>query len=130
MDTPETRADLDIPMEDDAGAIGSASTVRPLAVPRKIGPIRAIVTTARPRQWAKNVLVFGAPATAGVLLEPDPLRAAVAAFVAFCLVASGVYFLNDVVDVASDLQHPTKRLRPVAATRFAERRGASQNGRA
>jgi decaprenyl-phosphate phosphoribosyltransferase len=115
MDTPETRADLDIPMEDDAGAIGSASTVRPLAVPRKVGPVRAIVTTARPRQWAKNVLVFGAPATGGVLLEPDPLRAAVAAFAAFCLVASGVYFLNDVVDVASDLQHPTKRLRPVAA---------------
>jgi decaprenyl-phosphate phosphoribosyltransferase len=79
------------------------------------GLLRDIVSTARPRQWAKNVLVFGAPATGGVLLERDALVAAVAAFVAFCLVASGVYFLNDVVDAPADLQHPTKRFRPIAS---------------
>jgi decaprenyl-phosphate phosphoribosyltransferase len=79
------------------------------------GLLRDIVSTARPRQWAKNVLVFGAPATGGVLLERDALVSAVAAFVAFCLVASGVYFLNDVVDASADLQHPTKRFRPIAS---------------
>jgi decaprenyl-phosphate phosphoribosyltransferase len=79
------------------------------------GLLRNIVSTARPRQWAKNVLVFGAPATGGVLLERDALVSAVAAFVAFCLVASGVYFLNDVVDAPADLQHPTKRFRPIAS---------------
>jgi decaprenyl-phosphate phosphoribosyltransferase len=61
------------------------------------------------------VLVFGAPATGGVLLETDALLSAIAAFVAFCLVASGVYFVNDVVDASADLQHPTKRFRPIAA---------------
>jgi decaprenyl-phosphate phosphoribosyltransferase len=115
MDTPGTRAEFDTPVEDESSALGGASKVRPLGVSRQMGRVRAAVTTARPRQWAKNVLVFGAPATGGVLFEPDPLRAAVAAFVAFCLVASGVYFVNDVVDVSSDLQHPKKRLRPVAA---------------
>jgi decaprenyl-phosphate phosphoribosyltransferase len=73
---------------------------------------RAILATARPRQWAKNVLVFGAPATGGVLWErPGP---AVAAFVAFCLVASGVYFINDMVDASADRQHPVKKYRPLA----------------
>ena len=85
------------------------------SVPRRTGLTRAILSTARPRQWAKNVLVFGAPATGGVLLETAPLLSALAAFFAFCLVASGVYFINDVVDVSADLRHPTKRLRPVAA---------------
>jgi decaprenyl-phosphate phosphoribosyltransferase len=82
---------------------------------REAGHLRAIFVTARPRQWAKNVLVFGAPATGGVLLDPAPFLSALAAFIAFCLVASGIYFVNDVVDVASDRQHPTKRYRPVAS---------------
>jgi decaprenyl-phosphate phosphoribosyltransferase len=75
----------------------------------------AIVSTARPRQWAKNVLVFGAPATGGVLTEPAALTSTVAAFIAFCLVASGVYFVNDIADASTDRLHPTKRFRPVAA---------------
>ncbi len=86
---------------------------------REASPTRAsagaIVSTARPRQWAKNVLVFGAPATAGVLTDPAALASTIAAFIAFCLVASGVYFFNDVVDASTDRLHPTKRFRPVAA---------------
>jgi 4-hydroxybenzoate polyprenyltransferase len=39
------------------------------------------------------------------------------ALVAFCLLASAVYCFNDVVDAEADRQHPTKRLRPVAARR-------------
>jgi decaprenyl-phosphate phosphoribosyltransferase len=80
--------------------------------------VGALLVTARPRQWAKNVLVFGAPATGGVLLEPEPFAAASAAFLAFCLVASGIYFVNDVVDREADRAHPRKRLRPVAAGRL------------
>jgi decaprenyl-phosphate phosphoribosyltransferase len=75
----------------------------------------AIVSSARPRQWAKNVLVFGAPATGGILTEPAALTSTVAAFIAFCLVASGVYFFNDIADASTDRLHPTKRFRPIAA---------------
>jgi decaprenyl-phosphate phosphoribosyltransferase len=82
---------------------------------RTVSLLRDVLTTARPRQWAKNVLVFGAPATGGVLLEPAILRSASLAFIAFCLTASGVYFINDLVDAPVDRQHPTKRLRPVAS---------------
>jgi len=75
----------------------------------------AIVRTARPKQWTKNVLVFAAPAAAGVLTQRDALLQTLVAFVGFCLAASGTYFLNDANDAAADRLHPTKRMRPIAA---------------
>ncbi len=70
---------------------------------------------ARPRQWIKNLLIFVAPAAAGVLLQWTVLWHGLAAFGIFCLAASGTYFLNDAIDARSDRLHPTKRLRPVAS---------------
>jgi decaprenyl-phosphate phosphoribosyltransferase len=76
---------------------------------------RALLRALRPKQWAKNVLVLAAPAAAGVLTDGDtPWRVALA-FVAFCLVSSGTYLLNDVRDLESDRRHPVKRNRPIAA---------------
>lgn len=74
----------------------------------------AAVRALRPKQWAKNVLVAAAPFTAGRLFEPDVALATAAAFVAFCLVSSSVYLVNDIRDVGEDRKHPTKRFRPVA----------------
>ncbi len=77
--------------------------------------LRALLRTARPRQWTKNVLVFAAPGAAGVLSHGHDLLRALAVFGVFCLVASGTYFVNDTLDAASDRHHPTKSRRPVAA---------------
>jgi decaprenyl-phosphate phosphoribosyltransferase len=85
------------------------------SISRQRALIRSLVATARPRQWIKNVLVFAAPATAGVLLQPAALAKAMIAFVAFSLASSAMYFLNDVKDRVRDAAHPTKRLRPMAA---------------
>src|SRR5260370_38882785 len=74
---------------------------------------RSLLRTARPKQWVKNVLVFAAPGAAGVLTEPDQLARTLGAFVAFCLAASGAYFLNDAMDAEADRHHPTKRHRPL-----------------
>lgn len=74
-----------------------------------------MVRACRPKQWAKNVLVFVAPAAAGVLTEPYRIRLALVGFVAFCLVSSATYLLNDILDVESDRRHPKKRTRPIAA---------------
>lgn len=76
---------------------------------------RALARLARPHQWIKNGLVFAAPATAGVLTQGDVLLHTAIAFVAFSLVASGTYALNDVVDRIADSHHPVKRARPVAS---------------
>ena len=77
--------------------------------------LKAVIRTARPKQWTKNVLVFAAPAAAGVLDQRDALLQTLVAFVGFCLAASGTYFLNDANDAEADRLHPTKRMRPIAA---------------
>jgi decaprenyl-phosphate phosphoribosyltransferase len=89
----------------------------PSAVPadRTSSRTPALVRLLRPRQWPKNLLVLAAPFAAGELSEADVAIAAALAFVAFSLVASGVYCLNDARDVEADRAHPTKRTRPIAS---------------
>lgn len=82
---------------------------------RPPGMAIALLRTARPKQWAKNVLVASAPGAAGILFEFQALVSTYVAFVAFCLAASGTYFLNDATDCRADRLHPKKRHRPVAA---------------
>jgi decaprenyl-phosphate phosphoribosyltransferase len=69
----------------------------------------------RPKQWAKNVLVFAAPGAAGVLGDPESLGLTLVAFVCFCCAASGTYCWNDALDVDEDRLHPKKQLRPIAS---------------
>ena len=75
----------------------------------------AIILAGRPRQWVKNVLVLAAPLSAAKLNEGHVLKTSLIAFVAFCFAASCIYFVNDVMDVESDRNHPKKRFRPIAA---------------
>ena len=77
--------------------------------------ISGIISTARPKQWLKNVLVFAAPGAAGVLNHGRPFSLTLLAFVSFCLASAGVYILNDLIDVEADRKHPKKRFRPIAA---------------
>jgi decaprenyl-phosphate phosphoribosyltransferase len=78
-------------------------------------PALILLRGMRPAQWIKNVLVFAAPAAAGVLGHWHTTVRVVGAFLVFCVVASGTYLVNDVLDAESDRFHPTKRLRPVAS---------------
>ncbi|WP_315772216.1 decaprenyl-phosphate phosphoribosyltransferase [Rhodococcoides kroppenstedtii] len=74
-----------------------------------------IVKAVRPRQWVKNVLVLAAPLAAGSVTEGSVLVPVALAFVVFCMAASGIYLVNDAMDVEADRAHPTKRFRPIAA---------------
>ncbi|PBC45718.1 decaprenyl-phosphate phosphoribosyltransferase [Rhodococcus sp. ACS1] len=74
-----------------------------------------IVKAVRPRQWVKNVLVLAAPVAAGTATESAVLLPVALAFVVFCMAASGIYLVNDAMDVEADRAHPTKRFRPIAA---------------
>jgi decaprenyl-phosphate phosphoribosyltransferase len=96
---------------------GSATREGALAPPheRRRGALHALIATIRPKQWTKNALVFAAAGAAGALGDDEvPPRVAIA-FVAFCLLASGIYAINDVRDAPEDRLHPRKRHRPVAA---------------
>jgi 4-hydroxybenzoate polyprenyltransferase len=87
------------------------AAARPIARPGALVLLRAL----RPRQWTKNGAVFAPLLFArSVFVGDSTLRAALAAL-AFCLLAGGVYVVNDWVDREKDRQHPEKRTRPIAA---------------
>jgi len=69
----------------------------------------------RVHQWLKNLLVFVPLLAAHRFADPAAASQALVAFFAFCLCASGVYVLNDLLDLPSDRRHPRKRLRPFAS---------------
>ena len=73
-----------------------------------------LVRAMRPRQWMKNLLVLTPLLPAGRAVDTMSVVGAGVAFVTFCLVASGIYLLNDVQDVEADRAHPVKRHRPIA----------------
>lgn len=85
--------------------------------------VKGLIRTARPKQWAKNVLVLAAPGAAGVLTHGAPLLRTLFGLAMFCVVSSGTYFLNDALDVDADRRHPVKRHRPMAAGVFPVRLG-------
>jgi 4-hydroxybenzoate polyprenyltransferase len=90
-------------------------------VTREFDPGPSLLTRAklwakalRLYQWVKNLLIFLAPAAAHMLLQPLVFRATLLAFLSFGLAASGIYLINDLLDLSSDRRHPRKRLRPFA----------------
>lgn len=76
---------------------------------------RQIFVLLRPEHWVKNMFLFIPAFFAARLNEPVVLRHAVLGFVAFCLIASAVYVLNDMVDAPQDRNHPDKNRRPIAS---------------
>jgi 4-hydroxybenzoate polyprenyltransferase len=75
---------------------------------------KALLAACRPRQWTKNLLVFAAPLFA-FRFDAALWLPAGGALVAFCLISSAIYLLNDCLDVKDDRAHPSKRYRPIAA---------------
>jgi 4-hydroxybenzoate polyprenyltransferase len=81
-----------------------------------------ILQALRPHHWSKNILLFLPVLLAHKLQLPLLLREA-CAFIWFGLAASGVYVLNDLLDIQSDRQHPWKAARPFAAGALSMRTG-------
>jgi len=77
--------------------------------------LREILRSMRIYQWTKNLVLFAGVIFTLKFLEPARLVDAGIGFLLFSLAASGIYLLNDVVDVERDRLHPEKRTRPVAS---------------
>ncbi len=88
-------------------------------VPRR-SPLRAAIKTGRPHEWIKNVFVFAGLLFSGKFNQPHEVLEATLTFVSFCLISSAGYYVNDLVDVELDRQHPKKRFRPLAARELSE----------
>ena len=75
----------------------------------------ALLSSLRPEQWTKNLVVFAALVFSRRLLDPAAVALALAAFLIFCGLSGAVYLVNDVSDREADRQHPVKARRPIAA---------------
>jgi decaprenyl-phosphate phosphoribosyltransferase len=101
-----------------AGTGTAAAALDAVRAGSQIRQAWALLAACRPKQWLKNVLVVGAPLASGRWASGAVVIRTAGAFTVFCLVASAVYLVNDVVDAEEDRRHPLKRLRPVAAGRL------------
>jgi len=75
---------------------------------------KAIVHLLRPHQYVKNGFIWLPVFFAHKLNDFAAVQHTFYAFVIFCLAASSVYVLNDIIDRESDRNHPVKRERPLA----------------
>lgn len=79
--------------------------------------LTALFKAMRPKQWAKNVVIFAAlvfDRQLGLNNMPAVLRT-LAGFIIFCLLSGVVYLINDIEDIEADRVHPKKRNRPIAS---------------
>ena len=80
-----------------------------------------LLKAMRPKQWVKNVFVFAGIVFANDLLitQLESIVRVLATFMLWCLIASSIYLINDLVDIEKDRDHPKKRYRPLASGHLA-----------
>ena len=77
-------------------------------------PLNAFIKALRPHQWVKNFIIF-VPLLTSHQFDAVKLKSALLAFISFSLCASGVYLLNDLLDLDADRHHHRKKSRPFAS---------------
>lgn len=82
------------------------------------------IKTARPRQWVKNLTLYAGLIFTGNFLPPSvwwkDFWTVTQAVGVFTVVASGIYFFNDLLDVEADKNHPFKKKRPIASGKISK----------
>ncbi|MFN2387791.1 MAG: UbiA family prenyltransferase [Thermoanaerobaculia bacterium] len=76
--------------------------------------LAALLAAARPAQWVKNLVIPLPFLFGGALASPRGWWLAAAGVAVFCVITSGIYLVNDVMDRDRDRAHPVKRHRPLA----------------
>jgi decaprenyl-phosphate phosphoribosyltransferase len=87
--------------------------------------MKPVIRLLRIKQWVKNLFLFIPSFFAGNLFTLTEISRLLAGALAFCLVASGIYVINDYKDRHLDKLHPKKRLRPIAAGEISEKTAQS-----
>lgn len=77
--------------------------------------LKYLLKAMRPKQWTKNIFIFAALVFDRKLFDLPSLGRTVIAFFLFCLLASSVYLINDIMDREADRLHPIKKNRPIAS---------------
>jgi 4-hydroxybenzoate polyprenyltransferase len=77
--------------------------------------IKNIFKLLRPSQWIKNGVVLAGLIFAGKARDISLAEKAILVMLAFCLLSSAVYIINDIFDRRRDKIHPLKKDRPIAS---------------
>lgn len=77
--------------------------------------LKTWATALRIHQWTKNLLLFVPMLAAHEYFDVANIGRVALGFVAFSLLASATYVVNDLLDIEADRSHPRKRFRPLAA---------------
>jgi len=75
----------------------------------------AYIKLLRPKDWAKNLFVFIPSFFAQRIFELRQIELLTGGFIAFSLLASSIYIINDYRDIEDDRKHPVKSKRPLAS---------------
>lgn len=75
----------------------------------------ALLTGLRPLDWIKNLFVLAPLLFSGHLFTADLVSKSSLGFIVFCILSSGAYLFNDLMDRDYDRHHPVKALRPIAS---------------
>lgn len=86
----------------------------------KKSKIRCWGEQIRVKHWIKNIFVFAPLMFSEKLFEAEPLAKCFLGYIVFCILASSIYILNDLVDIESDKKHPKKKNRPIASGRISK----------
>ena len=77
-----------------------------------------IIDLIRLKDWLKNILIFFPLIYSGLLFDQSYYTILILGFITFCIVASCIYMINDILDVERDKQHPIKKItKPIAANK-------------
>ncbi|KKT36188.1 MAG: UbiA prenyltransferase [Candidatus Collierbacteria bacterium GW2011_GWA1_44_12] len=77
--------------------------------------LSALIRTARPAQWLKNLALFAPLVFTGWLFQPEAFNLVLQSALVFTILSSTTYFFNDLLDIKADRQHPVKKNRPIAS---------------
>lgn len=83
--------------------------------PREKNALFLMLRAVRVHQWSKNILIFTPIALSHNLSKLPLIITSLLGFIAFSLVSSSVYLVNDLLDLESDRQHPDNKKRPFAS---------------
>ena len=114
---PPSQLEAERERSSSSNGVASASGAPPASSGGLMWRVVGGVKSMRPHQWVKNLFVLAPVVFAKDIFNPELLVRSFGAFGVFCLLASAVYTMNDLVDVEADRAHPIKRFRPIPSGR-------------
>lgn len=80
-----------------------------------------LIRLLRAGQWYKNLLIFLPIVFSQNLFTVTGFLLTIAGFFSLCLISSGNYIINDMLDIRRDKKHPEKKNRPLASGKISMR---------